>query len=196
MNILNRKKAVLKNFKNWQKSSHRVKPSTSPNIKSEWKTEKEKSYDSQSANGTIHVVLSARETIQTNKWSSVNVSGMSSSKILLLLFVQHACCSLWKMSLWQVYWWASWSSLMNIISGTGNGLAKSLLDAVGEMNSIQNATFAIVRGDISFYLIPMSWNFIASEGCINDLHSSMLQAIKDHWMLPPYCKAKQDFLAS
>ncbi|KAH0454923.1 hypothetical protein IEQ34_016847 [Dendrobium chrysotoxum] len=62
-----------------------------------------------------------------------------------------------------------------IPAGTGNGLAKSLLDAVGEMYSIQNATFAVIRGhkralDVTtvlqgetkfFSILMLTWGLIA-----------------------------------
>lgn len=62
-----------------------------------------------------------------------------------------------------------------IPAGTGNGLAKSLLDAVGEFYSIQNAAFAIIRGhkralDVTtvlqgkarfFSILMLSWGLIA-----------------------------------
>ncbi|KAK8953691.1 Sphingosine kinase 2 [Platanthera guangdongensis] len=62
-----------------------------------------------------------------------------------------------------------------IPAGTGNGLAKSLLDAAGEMYSIQNATFAVIRGhkralDVTtvlqgktmfFSILMLSWGLIA-----------------------------------
>ncbi|XP_020571975.1 sphingosine kinase 1-like isoform X2 [Phalaenopsis equestris] len=62
-----------------------------------------------------------------------------------------------------------------IPAGTGNGLAKSLSDAVGEMYSIQHATFAIIRGhkrslDVTtimqnrtkfFSILMLTWGLIA-----------------------------------
>ncbi|KAH0468736.1 hypothetical protein IEQ34_001968 [Dendrobium chrysotoxum] len=62
-----------------------------------------------------------------------------------------------------------------IPAGTGNGLAKSILDAVGENYSIQNATFAVIRGhkralDVTtvlqgktkfFSILMLSWGLIA-----------------------------------
>ncbi|PKU80901.1 Sphingosine kinase 1 [Dendrobium catenatum] len=62
-----------------------------------------------------------------------------------------------------------------IPAGTGNGLAKSLLDAAGEMYSILNATFAVIRGhkralDVTtvlqgetkfFSILMLTWGLIA-----------------------------------
>ncbi|PKU84606.1 sphingosine kinase 2-like isoform X1 [Dendrobium catenatum] len=62
-----------------------------------------------------------------------------------------------------------------IPAGTGNGLAKSILDAAGENYSIQNATFAVIRGhkralDVTtvlqgntkfFSILMLSWGLIA-----------------------------------
>ncbi|KAG0477227.1 hypothetical protein HPP92_013631 [Vanilla planifolia] len=62
-----------------------------------------------------------------------------------------------------------------IPAGTGNGLAKSLLDAVGEMYSIEHATFSIIRGhkrslDVTtvlqgetkfFSILMLTWGLIA-----------------------------------
>lgn len=62
-----------------------------------------------------------------------------------------------------------------IPAGTGNGLAKSILDAVGENYSIQNATFAVIKGhkrtlDVTtvlqgktrfFSILMLSWGLIA-----------------------------------
>ncbi|KAL0911248.1 hypothetical protein M5K25_019373 [Dendrobium thyrsiflorum] len=56
-----------------------------------------------------------------------------------------------------------------IPAGTGNGLAKSLLDAVGEMYSIQNATFAVIRGHIHF-----SWLWFLSALLLNFSSLSLL----------------------
>lgn len=35
-----------------------------------------------------------------------------------------------------------------LVVGTGNGMAKSLLDAAGEVYSVSNATFSIIRGPL------------------------------------------------
>lgn len=62
-----------------------------------------------------------------------------------------------------------------IPAGTGNGLSKSILDAVGEMHSIQHATFAVIRGhkrllDVTtvsqgerkfFSILMLTWGLIA-----------------------------------
>ncbi|XP_020591739.1 sphingosine kinase 1-like [Phalaenopsis equestris] len=62
-----------------------------------------------------------------------------------------------------------------IPAGTGNGLAKSLLDAIGETYSIQNATFSVIRGhkralDVTtvlqgetkfFSILMLTWGLIA-----------------------------------
>lgn len=34
--------------------------------------------------------------------------------------------------------------------GTGNGMVKSLLDPAGDLCSIPNATFAVIRGNVLF----------------------------------------------
>ncbi|KAG0497116.1 hypothetical protein HPP92_001807 [Vanilla planifolia] len=62
-----------------------------------------------------------------------------------------------------------------IPAGTGNGMAKSLLDVAGEMYSIQNATFAVIRGhkrplDVAtvlqgetrfFSILMLTWGLVA-----------------------------------
>lgn len=40
-----------------------------------------------------------------------------------------------------------------MVAGTGNGMAKSLLDAVGETYSISNAVFSVIRGYILFHCL-------------------------------------------
>ncbi|KAL0916989.1 hypothetical protein M5K25_014545 [Dendrobium thyrsiflorum] len=72
-------------------------------------------------------------------------------------------------------------------AGTGNGLAKSLSDAVGEMYSIQHATFAIVRGhkrslDVTtimqgetkfFSILMLTWGLIADVDIESEKHRWM-----------------------
>lgn len=47
---------------------------------------------------------------------------------------------------------------MILITGTGNGMVKSLLHPVGDHYSASNATFAIIRGKVSLTLYPKKKN--------------------------------------
>lgn len=49
---------------------------------------------------------------------------------------------------------------MKMFSGTGNGMAKSLLDAVGEPCTVYNAVLSIIRGcTLGFDILNLCYQF-------------------------------------
>ncbi|XP_020274972.1 sphingosine kinase 1-like [Asparagus officinalis] len=84
-----------------------------------------------------------------------------------------------------------------IPAGTGNGMAKSLLDAVGEKYSISNSVFSVIRGhkrslDVTtvmqgvtkfFSVLMVTWGFIADVDIESEKYRWMGSARLDFYVL-------------
>ncbi|KAG0500706.1 hypothetical protein HPP92_000778 [Vanilla planifolia] len=82
-----------------------------------------------------------------------------------------------------------------IPAGTGNGLAKSLMESVGEMYSIQNASFAVIRGhkrslDVTsvlqgekrfFSILMLTWGLLADVDIESERYRWMGRARLDFY---------------